>query len=443
MNPGRSIRDRLLGLFPVGDGRDGRIRRVRLRRRIHLWVRFRIPRPVRAATSSLFFLLCEGLFWVLGCRRRSQDVRRILVIKLDHIGDALMATPAIRALRHGYPHAEIIWVVGSWSAPVARVNPHIDRLITYDAVWYRRRTDGVTAWWRRLRTRLQVLGLRADIAVNLRGDCGNVLFTYLTGARQRAALLEDPDVGGGRPHRWLTHPVAYRPGVHWTDRYLEVVTALGAVPDGHHLDFPVSAAARRVATELLAGLPLRSGIPLVVIHPGSSWPFNWWPAERYAALAEWLTESGRAAVLFVGGKEERELVERIRDMLRHPAASLCGQTTFEVLAAILQHAALLVCNDGGVMHLAEALEVPLVVLFGCSSLAEVGPRSRQVRGIQGPAPQPPCPKFEWAVNLACPDHPCMRGITLVEVQAALAELLPEMLPEPRGAPATMTGRYDS
>jgi ADP-heptose:LPS heptosyltransferase len=352
-----------------------------------------------------------------------QEIRRILVIKLDHIGDFLLSTPAIRALRRAYPSAELIGVVGSCSAAVARVNPHLDRVITYDAAWFRRGRMGIVGWGRNLWVRLRLLGLRADLAVNLRGDHGNLLFTYLTGARLRAAHANAPEDGIYRCPFWLTHPALYRDGVHATERCLDVAAAVGAVPCGLHLEFPVSPAADREAGELFARLFPPACPPLVAIHPGGGWPLNWWPAERYAALADWIVETQKMAVLFVGGPGERALVDGIRSRMRQPAVSVCGETTLGVLAAILRKARLFVGNDGGVMHVAEAMETPLVVLFGCSPAQEFGPRSSRVRIVQGPAPDPPCPQQEWGITLTCRDQPCMKGIPLAAVQAAVAESL--------------------
>ena len=116
-------------------------------------------------------------------------------------------------------------------------------------------------------------------------------------------------------------------------------------------------------------------------------------------------------------------MDQIRGMMRRPVASVCGETSLELLAAVFRRAALFVGNDGGPMHLAEALGVPLVALFGCTPLLEYGPRSRRVRVVRGPAPVPPCPQFEWCVTVTCPDHHCMRGITLEAVQQAVASAL--------------------
>ena len=153
----RSLKQWMLGCTKLGGQEDKRTRRVHLRRRIQLWSRYRLPHRVRTAAGTLVFLTCELFFRVMGCRGRGGEIRKILLIRLDHIGDLLMATPAIRALRRAYPHAEIIGVAGNWAAPAAWANPHLDDVIIYNAVWFDRRARRATNLWRRALTRLALI----------------------------------------------------------------------------------------------------------------------------------------------------------------------------------------------------------------------------------------------------------------------------------------------
>jgi len=181
----------------------------------------------------------------------------------------------------------------------------------------------------------------------------------------------------------------------------------------------VAPEARQEADRLLRDAGVNGSRPFVCLHPGARWWFKAWPAERYAALADLIQIEAPAQALFLGGDQERSLESRIADGMKTPFRSLIGKTSLRTLAAVLERAALMVSNDNGPMHMAAALGVSVIGLFGPSDPAVWGPwgdgHRNFYKGLDCRACfHPDC--FRGEQN-------CMRQITLEEVWNAVSQTL--------------------
>ena len=303
--------------------------------------------------------------------------QRFLVIKLADLGDALTATPALRALRSSFPNASIDALVTRTGAAVLSGLDSVDRLICFEKSAFDR--------FRPMRgpfTEALVLGLalrrtsydRVFLLHHLFTRAGRIKYATLlaaTGAPWRGGLAEC------RPS-FLTDVVPdHGYGVcHEADYWLRVVGLAGATADGPRLEVHLTADDRRRARTLLAEIePKQSTGPRVVLYPGGGAysEARRWPAEHYVAVGKQLTRQIQGTLLVVGGPSECQLAEAICHGIGDTAHSLAGQTDVKTLAGVLESADILIGNDGGVLHLGVAVGLPTVAIFGPSNHVSWGP----------------------------------------------------------------------
>jgi lipopolysaccharide heptosyltransferase II len=380
-------------------------------------VRLALLRGLAAATRPL-----------LGRGRAIGEPSRLLVIRPDHIGDLLFTTPALRALRAAYPQAHIAALVGPWGADIVRRNPCLDEVITCDFPWFSRRpkTSPLKPYhllWTEAR---RLRGRGFDLALNLRFDFWwGALLAYLAGIPRRVGY----DITECRP--FLTDAVTYTPSRHEVRQNLTLVEhvarPVGAISDAPlgqpPLDFPLSDEERAFARQWLAAHGLVEG-EVVAIHPGAGAAVKLWPAERWAAVADALAWRYGCRILLTGSASERPLAEAIRTRMRTQPLLVTGETTLGQLAALFATCRLVLGVDSGPLHLAVAVGVPTVHLFGPVGPALFGPWGDAARHavVQAqyfdlPCRHRPCNRLDYA-PAELPAHPCMATITVEQVLEA-------------------------
>jgi ADP-heptose:LPS heptosyltransferase len=303
--------------------------------------------------------------------------QRILVVKLADLGDLLTATAALRALRHSFPDARVEALITPSSASLLEGSDLVDRLVPFDKFVFDH--PGRAAWalpaaltlGRRLREQHYDKLLLFHHLTTAFGTAKYAALALASGAPIRAGL----DNGRG----WfLTHRAEDR-GFgehHEVDYWLEVARTIGATNPRPRLEIPISPDERAAARQRWADLGLDSA-PTALLHPGSG-AFSLarrWPAERYAALGNRLaSELGlRLAVLAGPAPGEASLVRSVLAGLSVPAALVEGVPSPRELAALLRQATIFIGNDSGVMHLAAAVEIPIVAIFGPTNHRAWGP----------------------------------------------------------------------
>jgi heptosyltransferase-3 len=335
--------------------------------------------------------------------------RNILVIKLRYLGDVLLATPVLRILRETFPGARVSMAVNAGTEDILKRNPDLDEVITV-------KRDGIGAWLTFLRG---LRGRRFDCVIDLTDADRSAVLAWTTGAGTRVGLNEE--------HRWrgllYTTIGRHRPeSRHRIEKDLDVLRALGIESSAGPPCLEVSAEDEHAAADLLddfgAGTfsPRR---PLVMLQPGARYWFKAWPAERFAALGDRLAQRFDCQVLIGGDRHDRPLAESIRSQLRSKPVVLAGRTSVLQHAAVLKRCALFVGNDNGPMHMASALGVPVLALFGPSDPAEWGPRGGAAEVLYKGLDcrecfHPTCRRGEQS---------CMRLISVDEVFIAAERLL--------------------
>jgi heptosyltransferase-2 len=290
-------------------------------------------------------------------------LRRILVIKTDHIGDFLLCLPAVRDFARNEPDAEIGFVVGSDLVPLAERVPWIREVHAFDGPRYSRRRP--TSQPARLR---QALARGWDLVIDLTNDPAAAMEALRRPSRHRR------DVGSFRLREKVRAMVRGDAGLldtHATDvfyRALGMTPPRPVPPEG----IVPREAERAEASRLIArGWP--GDRPVVAVHAGATWEFRRWPAARFADVIRELERRGYAAYL-IGGPDDRRVSAEIAEAAGlRPERNLAGECTLPVSAAVLSRAAGTVANDGGLMHLAVAQGAATVGIFGPQSPERFGP----------------------------------------------------------------------
>ena len=309
------------------------------------------------------------------------QVQRVLVVRLNELGDLVMTTPFLRELRVLLPHAHITLLTTPIAAQLFQPCPYVDAVLVYDKEASRllRIFQLPPRAWRFAVSRLRPL--RFDLALDPNWFADNCYATFLmvfSGARWRVGPSEN-----ALPHkkrlnrgynRLLTHPLPPAPVKHSVEHSLDILRFLGARIQSDHLELWARPEDEAAVDRLLASNNVKVGACLLALGPsGGHSALKQWPAERFIALGKVLQARYPDAVLpIVGGPEDRELCETIASAL--PAAiNLAGKTTLRELAALLKRCQIYIGNDSGPMHIAAAAPVPVVAVFGSSCAHRFAP----------------------------------------------------------------------
>jgi lipopolysaccharide heptosyltransferase II len=364
----------------------------------------------------------------------------ILVVKLAGIGDLLLATPALRALRETYPSARIDLLVTPDSAGLLNDWNVIDQVIVLDKYLFDYpqqiiknplRLRRLTPLWRTLREgRYDAVLLMHHLTLPF-GRLKHQLLMRATGAKWRVGL----DNG----HGWFLNVRVQDDGfgaMHEADYNLAIAGAVGATTRDKRLTIPLSDEEHRQARHLLYGDKTPESIqrPVIAMHPGSGGysTARRWSPERFAQLADTLCHDMGGQVLLLGGPEEAALHQQIMAMTQPQTAvrSLAGKGSIKVAAAILELVDLFVGNDSSLMHLAAAVGTSVVAIFGLSNSQAWGPYTggmpeRQAIVVKLDLPCMPCfyRNHDLGTPEGCATRDCLALLDVDPVAVAARRLL--------------------
>jgi len=294
-----------------------------------------------------------------GVRMRPDGGRpAFLLIRCDHLGDLLMATPAVRALRRAHPAARIDMMVSPGAAAALVGNPDVDGILEFEAPWYEPHSGRELQPWKACAAAASILGRGYDAVVEMRGDPRMIALAALSGARTRAGFRR---LG---LEAVLTDSVPFDPRRSHLERNFDVLARLGVrgpeAPEDFRPFLSVCQTARSAAARLLT--------PYAVIAPATGRPRHNWGAANFAVVADGLRALG-LDVFIVGRSPEEAVTRAVASAMRRSATDLTGRTDLVTLGAILERAAILVANDSGSVHVAAAVGCPVVAVFGPTSPA--------------------------------------------------------------------------
>ncbi|MBI3993371.1 MAG: glycosyltransferase family 9 protein [Candidatus Lambdaproteobacteria bacterium] len=274
----------------------------------------------------------------------------ILLIQLRRIGDVLMTTPAVRALRAAHPQARITFLTERPSDLVFRHSPHVDEVLIY---------PGRASHWQALGWLWRLRRGGYDLVLDFFGNPRSAQLAWATGAPRRIGF-------DFRGRRWAyTERVQVPPGKLFAAAHKALLLEpLGVAADDLVPEVRVGAEDRAYAGRQLAELGLAPGEPFVALCPVSRQPYKVWPPQRFAEIADRLIERHGLRVLFFWGPGEEAFVQAVRAAMRRAALPDYPVPSLLEMAALLERAVLYVGNDNGPRHFAIAVGTPTVAVFG-------------------------------------------------------------------------------
>ncbi|MFA5158899.1 MAG: glycosyltransferase family 9 protein [Candidatus Omnitrophota bacterium] len=329
-------------------------------------------------------------------------VHRILVIRLDHIGDVVMARPAIRALHKKFPHAAIDLLVTEDIAPLFEHSKEIRAVIAAQYAWFNRNTSFAQKcleFWR-------LLGIvktgSYDIGIDLRGDLRNILLMFLSGIKYTIGY---GIAGGGF---LLNEEVPYDTAQHQVRLNLNLLNSFHVAQDNKLLPFEYSSEKARKFWEKIKILPSTTLLPRVVFHMGAGYPSKRWPFENFRALIQQIDREALAQIVLVGTEAEKEATPDLK-LNSERLIDLRGKTTLQDLPVLLDICDIFIGNDSGPAHIAAAQGLEIILFVsGTNDIRLWYPWTERLSLLQHEVPCSPC-----GVDI-CPveGHPCVEGITV-------------------------------
>lgn len=349
------------------------------------------------------------------------NVENVLCIRLDTIGDVLMTTPAIRALKESHPSRRITLLTSSAGAATASLVPGVDKVIVYDAPWLKAtspRTDSRPEY----EMALQLRDLQFDAAVIFTVYSQNPLpsafLCYLADIPLRLAHCHE------NPYQLLTHwvkdPEPDNCVRHEVRRQLDLVATVGSQTNDERMSMRVPEDACCRVQDILKKLGVEQEHPWVVMHAGATAPSRRYPPEGFAFVARRLVLDMGIQVIFTGTEPERELVEGIQTAMGVPSYSLVGCLNLSELAALVAIAPVLIANNTGPVHIAAAVGTPVVDLYALTNPQHT-PWGVPHRVLFHDVP------CKYCYKSICPEghHNCLRLVTPESIVRAACELLSE------------------
>jgi heptosyltransferase II len=319
------------------------------------------------------------------------DIHKILVIRNDGIGDLLNATPAIALLRQNYPHAELTVLARPLNAPVLLGNPDVDCTLIFDPDGAHRRWQDRLGFYHDLRRE------KYELAIAMRTSSWSNFVAFLSGARYRLGRF-NKRFRGTLTHTWQG---SYQKGaVHEAYRNLDLVRRICEGEGNRRLVLNLLDDEIADAQKQLAAWGISPDDFLVGIHPGGSSFDKRWPESNYAEIADRVVQKYGTKILILRGPEEATLERNIQKSMKSPSIAHAPKSIRE-LAALLKGCQLVVCNDSGPMHIAAALDVPMVSLFGPTDHVVWKPLSEKASVVRRDMPCWPCSAHKCKIGWEC------------------------------------------
>jgi ADP-heptose:LPS heptosyltransferase len=363
---------------------------------------------------------------------------RILIVRPDHLGDMILVTPILHALKSALPDAQITMMVGPWSSEIVARHPAVEHVITCAFPGFQRVPQRPLDPYKLLfQTAPKLSAGQYDIAINLRPDFWwGAALLYLAGSPHRIGYAIKPNT------QFLTTTLPFPAAEHATVSNLRLASAalqaLGKppltepyAPEQYPLAFTPTADEREQITQRLAAAGIQPSEPVVVIHPGTGGAVKLWRNEGWATIANWLHSSTimptAPHIILTGSPAEHPMLEEIAAQIE-PTPLLVTDATVGQLAALLERAQLALGVDNGPLHIATAQDTPTLRIFGPTDEHIFGPwgvstRHHVLRStVACPGcPLIPCGRLDFSPE-ELPAHPCVKRITEQQVEQDILEL---------------------
>ncbi len=312
-------------------------------------------------------------------------IKKILLIQLGDIGDVVLTTPAIKALRQHFPQANIIVAVRekakeliedcSWVSGVISINKEkrrFSRKIAYQKDFF-----------------LCLRKYKFDMTIDMRTGTRGAILSFLSGANRRIGFYADN--GELWRNRVFTHLIllGYTPGQYVAQYYSSLLHTLNIKTHMNPL-LEVSPEKRRKAAALFRNEKVPPDRPVIAIHPFSLWKYKEWGMDKYVQLMNWIGSEYKLPIIITGSPDERERAVTLKKMCGKHVYNFAGKTSIAMLGAVLDACGLFIGVDSAGMHIAGAVGTPTISIFGPSSPASWAPRGKQHTVVYKDLPCVPC-----------------------------------------------------
>jgi lipopolysaccharide heptosyltransferase II len=361
----------------------------------------------------------------VGARHREdwRDARKVLAVRLDSLGDVLMTTPALHAIKASSPDTHLTLLTSPSGAAAGRLAPDVDEVLVYSAPWIKateRRSHSSTDRAVIERVRAAQFDAAVVFTVYSQNPLPAALLCYLAEIPRRLAHCRE------NPYQllslWLKDPEPETRVRHEVRRQLDLVAEAGWRSSDERLRLRVPPEAEERAEALLASAGVDPKRPWLVVHPGASAPSRRYPPESFAAVIRMLAAEHGWQIVLTGTRSEASLVQAIRGEAGVPCASLAGRMNVGELAALLARAPLLLSNNTGPVHVAAAVGTPVVDLYALTNPQHT-PWLVPHRVLFDDVP------CRYCYKSVCPagHHECLLGVSPERVAAAVLELASEQV----------------
>lgn len=333
-------------------------------------------------------------------------MEKILIVNVNWLGDAILTTPVFKALKRQLPSSYLACMCTARVKEVFEDNPYIDEVIVFDEKSIQNNII------KKLRFIYWLKNKKFDIVFLIHRSFTRAFICYLAGIKRR--------IGYDRFKNFLilTKRIKKPSGsMHRQQYYLYLFKAMGVVFDNETPEFFIKNSTQNKIKELLS--PIRKEHnSLIGMNPSANWVLKRWPADYYAKLADKLVTNFNAAIVFIGAQKDKTVVEEVIQNMKEKAYDFSGKTTLKELGALLSELNLFVSNDSGPAHLAAALGINTLVIFGPTSTQITSPKGKSVTILKKESGcLLPC------YNLECQDNICLTKIMPEEVYDKIEELL--------------------
>lgn len=334
---------------------------------------------------------------------------RILIVGVNWLGDALLSTAAIRAIRENYPDSYIGCMIVPRVKEIFQDNPYLNEIIVYDE------ESEHKGFFKKLRFIQQLRKKDFDKVYLLHRSFTRTLLCYLSGIPERIGYYTKKR--GFLLTKRVLQPK--RDSLHRLDFYLNILKAEGIQVKERDYIFIIRDEDREYINALLKEEGIRDTDLLIAINPGGNWKPKRWSIENFSLLANRLKEEFKAKIVITGSKEDIELAKKISDSMKERPVSLCGKISLKQLGALFERTNLVITADTSPMHIASAVGTKLICIFGPTSPNITGPVGKGIYRIiqKDIGCKIPC----YRIN--CKDNLCMKAITVDDVMEKVRELI--------------------
>jgi heptosyltransferase-1 len=306
-------------------------------------------------------------------RVMSNSYKNILITKPSSLGDIVLALPALTALHKSFPDAKISWLVRPEFAPLLENHPHLTEIIVFERkllgkAWFHSGAFGALVSLVR-----QLRRSKFDVVFDFQGLFRTASLAWLSGCKKRFGMANAREFAT----IFYTHKVPQDMScVHMVDYYLKIIQTAGASKFGVEFVFPQNHKTADSVDRLLVSHDVQKGNYAVFV-PSSAHTDKCWPTERFAALAGKISSQFGSSIVATGSAAEAGIIENLKEKANVPIANLAGHTSLSELIALLKGAKVVISNDTGPGHIAAALGVPIVLLFGRTNPYRLTPYGRK------------------------------------------------------------------